>query len=151
MQKEQSSDNRIEELVASYRQIIGDHLTAETMSRLNGNQLTLLAYSIFRSEMLQGGMVQLIHNGYGPFIFENPFAKAMRLWGLKDFSKFIYAARQLYEKYAERLTVDCTDEEFMALYEQFEDLDEIDDEFIEMESEVTSHLCSFVEAHSDMF
>ena len=127
MQKEQSSDNRIEELVASYRQIIGEHLTAETMSRLNGNQLTLLAYSIFRSEMLQGGMVQLIHNGYGPFIFENPFAKAMRLWGLKDFSKFIYAARQLYEKYAERLTVDCTDEEFMALYEQFEDLDEIDD------------------------
>ena len=151
MQKEQSSDNRIEELVASYRQIIGEHLTAETMSRLNGNQLTLLAYSIFRSEMLQGGMVQLIHNGYGPFIFENPFAKAMRLWEPKEFSKFIYAARKKKKKYAERLTVDCTDEEFMALYEQFEDLDEIDDEFIEMESEVTSHLCSFVEAHSDMF
>ena len=61
MQKEQSFDNRIEELVASYCQVIGNNLTAETMSRLNGNQLTLLAYSIFRREMLQGGMVQLIH------------------------------------------------------------------------------------------
>ena len=63
---------------------IGGEVNAETLPLLNGEQTTLLAYFILREEVMDGGFIQLIHNGYGPFIFLNPFAKAMRLLGIKD-------------------------------------------------------------------
>ena len=68
---------------------VGGELNATTMQQLNGEQITLLAYVMLRDEVMDGGFVQLIHNGYGGFIFLNPFAKAMRLWGAHDFSKLI--------------------------------------------------------------
>ena len=62
---------------------IGGELNTEGMQKLQADQITLLAYMIFREEVMDGGFVQLIYNGYGPFIFLNPFAKAMRLRGRK--------------------------------------------------------------------
>ena len=61
--------------------------------------MTLIAYMTLREEVMDGGFVQLIHNGYGDFIFLNPFAKAIKDWGLKDLSKMIYEAKKLYWKY----------------------------------------------------
>ena len=106
---------------------------------------------IFRSEVMDGGFIQLIHNGYGPFIFLNPFAKAMRLWGSKDFCNLIYKGRKLFEKYADELTGDCSDEEFMALFEKYPEFDELDDEFVEMEEEVTETVARYVDEHIDGF
>ena len=42
---------------------IGGRLDAETMPLLNGEQITLLAYVALRDEVMDGGFVQLIHNG----------------------------------------------------------------------------------------
>ena len=64
----------------AYKNKIGDVWTAETMSLLTGEQHSLLAYQIFRDEIMEGGFCQLIQNGYGGYIFTNPFAKVMRLW-----------------------------------------------------------------------
>jgi len=130
---------------------VGGELNADTMQQLNGEQITLLAYEIVREEVLDGGFIQLIHNGYGPFIFLNPFAKAMRLWGAHDFSKLIYKGRKLYEQYADELTKECTDEEFMALFEQFPEFDDLDDEFVESEEQVTETVAHYVDEHIDEF
>ena len=54
---------------------IGGELTPETMQDLNADQMTLLAWNTLHEEVMDGGFVQLIHNGYGTFIFKNPFAK----------------------------------------------------------------------------
>ena len=124
-------------------QKLGGELTVETMARLSADEMTLLAYSILRSELLEGGFVQLIQNGYGPFIFLNPFAKAMRLWGLKEFSKWLYDARAVYEKTRDVLEQPTeTDEEFMALYEQHPEWDAFDDWFVETEPEITEEICN---------
>ncbi len=130
---------------------LGGELTAETMPNLSSEQITLLAYWIVRREVMEGGFIQLIHNGYGPFIFLNPFAKAMRLWGAREFSKLVYEGRRLYEQYAESLTQECTDEEFMALYEQYDEFDVLDDEFIEMEEGVTKVVAHYVDEHIGQF
>ena len=53
---------------------IGGELTAETMAELTADQVTLLAWDTLHEEVMDGGFVQLIHNGYGPFIFKNPLA-----------------------------------------------------------------------------
>lgn len=141
---------------------LGGELNAQNMSELNGDQTTLLAYRMFRDEVLDGGFVQLIHNGLGPFIFLNPFAKAIRLWGedveaeggtsfLHDFSRLLYKGRKLFEKYGEELTRSCTDDEFMALFEQYPDFDELDDTFIENEETITTFIAHYVDDHLKRF
>ena len=130
---------------------IGGELNETTMQKLNGEQITLLAYIILRNEVMDGGFVQLIHNGYGGFIFLNPFAKAMRLWGAHDFSKLVYKGRKLFEKYGEELTKECSDEEFMALFEQYPEFDVLDDEFVECEEEVTEIIARYVDEHIEQF
>ncbi len=130
---------------------IGGELTAESMQLLNADQITLLAYCIYREEVMDGGHVQLIHNGYGPFIFLNPFAKAMRLWGAKEFSKLVYRGRKFYEENLNALTADCSDEEFMAMFENYPEADDLDDEFIEMEEEVTEKVARYIDEHLSDF
>ena len=121
------------------------------MSELNSDQITLLAYSILRDEVMDGGFVQLIHNGYGPFIFKNPFAKAMKQWGLRDLSKLIYNAHSLYVRYGAEIEKECTDEEFMALFEQYEEFDEMDDAFVENEEDWTNMVAVYIDDHIENF
>lgn len=148
---EQGMDEFIQVFTDRYLEVIGGELNAETMSMLNGEQITLLAYIMFRDEVMDGGFIQLIHNGYGPFIFENPFAKAMRLMGAKPFSKLVYEGRALYEKYGTELTKECSEQEFMELFERFPEFDDLDDEFIEMEEQVTATLACYVDEHLELF
>lgn len=129
----------------------GGEVCAENLPLLNGEQTTLLAYFILRREVMDGGFVQLIHNGYGPFIFLNPFAKALRLWGAHDMSKLIYKGRKLFKQYGDQLQTDCTDEEFMALFEQYPEFDDLDDAFIEMEEETTDCIAHYVDEHIELF
>ena len=141
---------------------VGGTLDANTMPLLTADQITLLAYSTLRAEVLEGGFIQLIHNGYGPFIFLNPFAKAMRLWGkelapdaagevLHSFSRLVYDGRQLFERHGAALTAEMDDDAFMALYEQYPDFDELDDTFIDTEDDITAAVMSYVSSHQDAF
>lgn len=130
---------------------IGGELNAATMTDLNSDQITLLAYNILRDEVMDGGFVQLIHNGYGPFFFQNPFAKAVKQWGLKDLSKLIYDVRSLYGKNHEAIEKDCTDEEFMALFEQFSEYDDYDDLFVENEERWTDEVAHYLDEHIEQF
>ena len=148
---QQGMDAFVEVFYKHILESIGGELNAEGMQKLQADQITLMAYMIFREEVMDGGFVQLIHNGYGPFIFLNPFAKAMRLWGAKDFCNLIYKGRKLFEKYGEEITKDYSDEEFMALFEKYPEFDDLDDEFIEMEEEVTETVARYIDEHLEQF
>ncbi len=144
-------DAFVEVFVNAINEAIEGQLTTETMSELNSDQITLLAYSILRDEVMDGGFVQLIHNGYGPFIFKNPFAKAIKQWGLRDLSKLIYNAHSLYVKYGAEIEKECSDEEFMALFEQYEEFDEMDDAFVENEEDWTNMVAVYIDDHIENF
>lgn len=130
---------------------VGGELTAETMAELNADQVTLLAYNILHEEVMDGGFVQLIHNGYGGFIFLNPFAKELKMWGMRDLSKMIYEAHTLYNKYRQEIEKDCSDDEFMELFERFAEFDDMDDQFVENEEEYTAQVACYVDEHIDRF
>lgn len=140
-------DAFIQVVVDAAKEYVGGEMTAEALATLSPDHITLWGYVMLRDELCDGGFIQLIHNGYGPFFFHNPFAKAMRLWGLKDFSKFIYRARELYDEHHEALEKTMTDEEFMALYEQYPDFEDLDDEFIANEEEITEKIAYYLDDH----
>ena len=137
--------------VKAIREAIGGELTAENMGQLTSDQITLLAWDTLHEEVMDGGFVQLIHNGYGPFMFKNPVAKALKLWGLRDLSKLIYDAHTLYTKHGTAIEKDCSDEEFMALFEQFPDFDNLDDEFIEHEEDWTAQIAAYIDQNIEKF
>lgn len=144
-------DAFIQVFTDKYREVIGGEPTAETMALLTGEQHTLLAYQLFREEVMDGGFCQLIQNGYGGYIFGNPFAKVMRLWGAEDFSKLVYKAKKIYDAHREDLERERTDDEFMAMYEQYEEFDDLEDEFLESEEEITALIASYVDEHLELF
>jgi hypothetical protein len=148
---QEGMDSFVSAFVHAIRQGIHDELTAETMAELNADQITLLAWDILHEEVMDGGFVQLIHNGYGPFIFKNPFAKAVKLWGLRDLSKLIYDAHTLYLKYHEEIEQDCTEDEFMALFEQYPEFDDMDDLFIENEESWMEQIAEYIDQHIEQF
>ena len=137
--------------IDKYLEVTGGVINEKTMPLLNGYQHTLLGYHFFREEVMEGGFVQLVQNGYGPYIFDNPFAKAMRLFGAKDFSKLIYEAKKIYDAHRTDLEKDCTEEEFMAMYEQYEAFDDLEEKFMEEEERITAQIAAYVDEHLDCF
>ena len=148
---EAGMDEFLKVFTDKYLEITGGVINAETMPLLNGYQHSLLGYHFFREEVLEGGFIQLIQNGYGPYIFDNPFAKAMRLFGANDISKLIYAAKKIYDAHREDLEKERTDEEFMAMYEQYEAFDDIEEAYMEMEEMVTATIAEYVDEHLEQF
>src|SRR5574344_2782457 len=130
---------------------IGGELNADNMGQLNADQTTLLAYKTVRDEVMDGGFVQLIHNGYGGFIFLNPFSKVVREWGLPDLHKLLNKCHRLYNKYHDDIEKDCSDEEFMAMFEKYQEFDEFDDIFVENEEEWTGKVACYIDEHIDLF
>ena len=130
---------------------IGGDLTAENMGELNADQITLLSWEILHDEVMDGGFVQLIYNGYGPFTFKNPFAKALRQWEMREPSKLIYDAHTLWLKHREKIEKEMSDEEFMALFEQFPDFEDLDDKFIENEEVWTEDIAHYIDDHLEKF
>ena len=138
--------------VSAIKESVGGQLTAETMGELNADQLTLLAWDVLHEEVMDGGFVELIHNGDGPFIFKNPFAKAVKqLWGMRELSKLVYDAHTLYVKYHEEIERDCTDDEFMALFERFPEFDDLDDQFVEHEEEWMEQIARYIDGNLERF
>lgn len=137
--------------VDAIREVIGGELTAETMAELNADQITLLAWDILHEEVMDGGFVQLIHNGYGAFIYLNPFAVAVKGWGLVELSRMIRKSRSLYGKYHDEIEKDCTEDEFMALFERMPEFDDFDDEFVENEEQWTEEIAHYIDDNIEKF
>ncbi|MCR5644498.1 MAG: DMP19 family protein [Prevotella sp.] len=144
-------DSFLQVFIKAIREAIGGELTADTMTELNADQITLLAWQTLHDEVMDGGFVQLIYNGYGPFIFKNPLAKVLKLWGLRDLSKLIYEGHTLWLKHREQIERELSEDEFMALFEQLPEFDDLDDTFVENEEQWTSEIAHYVDEHIEQF
>ena len=148
---EKGMDEFLQVFIDACLEEIGGELNEKTMPLLNGNQHTLLAWHFFTSEMRDGGFVQLIQNGYGGYIFGNPFAKAMRQFGLTELSKLIYKAKEIYDPNKKELERETTEEEFNAMYVDFEVFDELEEQYFDMEEQQTALLAAYVDDHLSDF
>ncbi len=135
----------------AYLQTVGGRLSSENMQLLNSSQHTLLAYRFFQDEMREGGFVQLIQNGYGGYIFGNPFAKALKQFGAIEMGKLIYKAREIYDPNKTILERETTDEEFNAMYVDFQEFDELEEIYFDIEEDQTALIASYVDEHIENF
>jgi len=148
---EQGMDEFLQVFIDAYLEAIDGKLSAENMSKLNGSQHSLLAWHFFSTEMREGGFVQLIQNGYGAYIFDNPFAKAMKQFGAVELGKLIYKAKDIYDPNKKELERETTEEEFNAMYVDFEVFDEMEEMYFDMEEQQTALIAAYVDEHIEDF
>lgn len=111
---------------------IGGQLNESNMDMLSLNEHCLLAYRYLRDEVMEGGFIQLIQNGYGPYVLLGPFPMLLKKeWGMKQFGQFLFDVAREYKAHREELEADKTEEEFMAQYEQFEALNDYGDDYLD--------------------
>ncbi len=128
---------------------VGGQLTEANMHLLSIDEHCLLAYRYLRDEVMEGGFIQLIQNGYGPYVLLGPFPMLMKKeFGLKDFAKLLYGVSHEYKRNREALEADKTDDEFMAQYEQFEALNNYGDDYLDnFEETVTPAITEYYKQH----
>lgn len=148
---EKGMDAFLKVFTDAYLEALGGDPTAEKMEILNGFQHTLLAYRFFADEVNEGGFVQLIQNGYGGYLFGNPVAKALKQMGAKGMSKILYKAKEIYDARREELERETTEEEFMAMYADFEVFDELEEKFFYIEEGETLQIARYVDEHLEDF
>lgn len=136
----------IKYLTDKYLEAVGGALTDDNMDMLSADQHALLCYRCMLDEVMEGGFIQLVANGYAPYVLYGPFPYVVKKeWGMKDFSKFLYEAKSECRKHEEQITADMSDDDFMALYEQLEDLNELGDDFLDdYQEEVTPAVAKMV-------
>lgn len=83
---EQGMDEFLKVFTDAYLEELGGDITNDNIDKLNGYQHTLLALRFFSEEINVGGFVQLIQNGYGGYVLDNPTAKSLKLMGAKGLS-----------------------------------------------------------------
>ena len=143
----------IEAITDAYLNTLDGQLTEYNMDVLTANQHTLLAYRYILDEVMEGGFIQLIQNGYGPYVLDGPFAMMMKKhWELVDFGKFMYEVKKEYHLHKAELEADLNEEQFMALYEQQEKMNELGDEFLDKYQEiVTPSIADYVRKNEEKF
>lgn len=148
---ESGMDEFLKLFTDSYLEELGNEITAENMDKLNGYQHALLAYRFFQEEVNHGGFVQLIQNGYGGYLFDNPTAKAWKIFGALETSKILYKAKEIYDKNRQELERETTDEEFHAMYVDFEEFDVLEEQYFMIEEADTTRIAMFVDENIDQF
>ena len=144
---EEGFDAFLNLVIDKTRNAMGGELTAENMAQMSSNQITLMGYAMLRDELMDGGFIQLIHNGYGPFFFRNPFDAAMRNWGVVELCRLMRRAKKQYMRYREEIEKDMNDDEFMALYEKIPAFEDLDDEFVSNEEKWSEQVAVYVDEH----
>ncbi|MBO5613507.1 MAG: DMP19 family protein [Prevotella sp.] len=144
---EEGFDAFLNLVIDKTRNAMGGELTAENMAQMSSNQITLMGYAMLRDELMDGGFIQLIHNGYGPFFFRNPFDAAMRNWGVVELCRLMRRAKKQYLRYREEIEKEMDDDEFMALYEKIPAFEDLDDEFVSNEEKWSEQVAVYVDEH----
>ncbi len=148
---EKGMDEFLKVFTNAYLEELGGDITSENIDKLNGYQHTLLALRFFTEEVNEGGFVQMIQNGYGGYVLDNPTARSLKEMGAKGFSKLLYKAKDIYEKHRMELERETTEEEFMAMYEQYEQFDDLEEKFFYMEEEELAIIAQYVDENIEDF
>ena len=75
----------------------------------------------------------------------------MRQFGLAELAKLIYKAKEIYDPNKKELERETTEEEFNAMYVDFEVFDELEEQYFDMEEQQTALLAAYVDDHLSDF
>jgi len=103
--------------------------TFDFYDELSTGQQLLLSYEYVQNQVLQGGFIQLIQNGYIGLLPDLP--EWLEKVAAKPMAKVIDDVLKVYVLNREALDKKTSVEEFALLYKEFQEFEQLDDEFLQ--------------------
>lgn len=135
----------------AYYQIMASDANEQSMQAFSAAQHTLMAFNSLYGEVSNGGFLQLIQNGYGSYIFDNPFSAHIKEWGAVEIAKIVDEAKLIYEQHKDDLEKETSLEEFSAMYNEYTSFEPLDDKFYEVMDTELEIIKTYVEQNINSF
>lgn len=117
------------------------------LDQLCDDQHTLLIYDALYGQVTNGGFLQLIHNGYGAFVFDPVFIEDLERWTLIATAGLLKEANVIYLNHKDYLEEERDLREFSALCKSFKEFEPFDDLFYEMMEDEVRRFRAYIENH----
>lgn len=119
------------------------------MEELSEGQQLLLSYDYVRMQVLQGGFIQFIQNGYVALLLSMP--EWLSNLGAAEVSKVLDDVLKVYVLNRELLDKSTTVEEFAMLYQELKEFEQLDDTFQHLDADTVKLLAEYAMQHSHIF
>lgn len=123
----------------------------DILDQLTDDQHTLLIYDAMYGQVSNGGFLQLIHNGYGAFVFDPVFIEDLERWGLLETLAIVKQAFEVYTEHQELLEEERDLVAFSAFYKEFKAFESLDGAFYEIMKEEVPRFRAYIETHLASF
>jgi hypothetical protein len=125
------------------------HGSFEFMGHLSPGQQALLAYDYVRMQVLQGGFIQFIQNGYIALLPD--LIGQLYKFQCPDMALVLDDVLKVYVLNRELLDKPTTVEEFAKLYDELKEFEIIDDRFTALNEATIDTLLAYATAHLNEF
>ncbi|MBS1771958.1 MAG: DUF4375 domain-containing protein [Bacteroidetes bacterium] len=116
---------------------------------LSEGQQLLLSYDYVQMQVMQGGFIQLIQNGYIGLLPTMP--GWLQIIGDYEMAKIIDDVLKVYVLNKEELDKKTTVEEFAQLYNEYKEFEALDEKFRELNMPTTEKLLTYAKHHIEEF
>lgn len=127
------------------------HEVYEQCDTLNIFQHGIQALNILNEQVANGGYIQLIQNGFGTYVFDNPWPQVFKQMGAERLAQNISDAKVWYLQEKDILERETTLQEFTALYTTFPALDALQEAYLSIINEEQERIKEFVTLNPTYF
>lgn len=142
-------DNMYEMLVEPLHEELYKRQTFDFIDDLSDGQQLLLAYDYLRTQVVQGGFIQFIQNGYiglMPSMIEQ-----LNMVGAFDMAQVLDDVLKVYVLNMDQLGRTTTVEEFARLYDEFKEFEGIDQRYANLNLATEKLMLVYAFTHLDDF
>jgi hypothetical protein len=108
------------------------------MDELSEGQQLMLSYDYVRMQVLQGGFIQFIQNGYVGLLLNMP--EWLEETGANEMAGILDNVLKVYVLNRELLDKQTTAEEFAKLYDELKEFEQIDETFQQLDADTVQRL-----------
>jgi len=116
---------------------------------LSPGQELMIRYDYVRMQVLQGGFIQLIQNGYIGLL--PPMPDMLKQVESPEMAELLDNVLKVYTLNVEYLSKETTVEEFAKLYQEFTEFIALDERFTRLNEETERHLVDYALKYPDEF
>jgi hypothetical protein len=152
LQKIRSSNNPLEYfdlLVQPLHEELYKRQSFDFFEELSKGQQLLLSYDYIQNQVLQGGFIQLIENGYIGLLPDMP--DWLTMVGDTEMAKVIDDVLKVYVLNKEVFDRATSIEDFVKLYEELREFEIIDDRFRALNEPTIKLMLTYADSHLDEF
>lgn len=149
LQEQNETEAIFEQLVLPLHEELYKKQDFSFIETLSPGQELLIRYDYVRMQVLQGGFIQLIQNGYINLLLAMP--EMLTQVGAPEMAQLLDDVLKVYTLNADDLGKETSVEEFAKLYEEFKEFEGLDAQFTELNPKTEQAIVAYALRFPDEF